>query len=154
MQQLEDTHHEPVDLTRAVVDHTLTQFLHAETTPAQDAAVAQAFLAVLTPGLGVGGTPGSAARAGRLGLPMILGYIGGGGFTVTPEQFRDSVKPDRHLMIGPSEYVTEKLADLVERLRLDRIQALVDWGGLPEHLVEDSVARLALDIAPQLRKEH
>ena len=27
--------------------------------------------------LGVGGTPASAARAGRLGLPMILGYIGG-----------------------------------------------------------------------------
>ena len=27
--------------------------------------------------LGVGGSPGSAVRAGRLGLPMMLGYIGG-----------------------------------------------------------------------------
>src|SRR3954465_14586138 len=27
--------------------------------------------------VGVGGSPGSAARAGRLGLPMMLGYIGG-----------------------------------------------------------------------------
>jgi alkanesulfonate monooxygenase SsuD/methylene tetrahydromethanopterin reductase-like flavin-dependent oxidoreductase (luciferase family) len=26
---------------------------------------------------GVGGAPGSAERAGRLGLPMVLGYIGG-----------------------------------------------------------------------------
>ncbi len=27
--------------------------------------------------VGVGGSPGSAERAGRLGLPMVLGYIGG-----------------------------------------------------------------------------
>jgi alkanesulfonate monooxygenase SsuD/methylene tetrahydromethanopterin reductase-like flavin-dependent oxidoreductase (luciferase family) len=27
--------------------------------------------------VGVGGTPASAVRAGQLGLPMILGYIGG-----------------------------------------------------------------------------
>lgn len=27
--------------------------------------------------IGVGGTPASAVRAGRLGLPMIIGWIGG-----------------------------------------------------------------------------
>ncbi|MEC3951995.1 LLM class flavin-dependent oxidoreductase [Nocardia sp. CDC153] len=161
--------------------------------------------------LGVGGTPGSAARAGRLGLPMVLGYIGGspdrlrvlaeiyreageqsgnadklrlgvalhyfgaptmaeaaatyryyydflrpkhpggGGFIVTPRQFQEGLRAGRHLMIGTGEHVTAKLAELYEAVRFDRVQALVDWGGLPREAVEESVHRLGEEIAPSLR---
>ncbi|MDX6257429.1 MAG: hypothetical protein QOJ11_3763 [Frankiales bacterium] len=162
--------------------------------------------------LGVGGTPASAARAGRLGLPMILGYIGGtpahlrqlaevyreagetaghahrlrlgvalhyfgaasieaaratypyyhqflrpkhpggGGFIVRPDQFAAAMRSGQHLMIGDSLHVTEKLLDLYDELHFDRVQALVDWGGLPRGLVEESVERLGTEIAPALRQ--
>ncbi len=78
-------------------------------------------------------------------------HPGGGGFTVTPEQFRAGVEPGRHLMVGTSEHVAEKLVDLVDRVGVDRVQALVDWGGLPEAAVEDSVTRLAHEVAPLVR---
>jgi alkanesulfonate monooxygenase SsuD/methylene tetrahydromethanopterin reductase-like flavin-dependent oxidoreductase (luciferase family) len=46
--------------------------------PLIDAEIApRAVQAPLPVWVGVGGTPASAARAGRLGLPMMLGYIGG-----------------------------------------------------------------------------
>ncbi|MVU81777.1 LLM class flavin-dependent oxidoreductase [Nocardia sp. ET3-3] len=161
--------------------------------------------------LGVGGTPASAARAGTLGLPMILGYIGGspdrlramaqiyreageqaghtdslrlgvalhyfgaptmtaaaetypyyhdflrpkhpggGGFVVSPQRFQDGMRAGGHLMIGTSEYVAAKLADLHDAVGFDRVQALVDWGGLPRAAVEESVHRLGEEIAPAVR---
>ncbi|OXM61660.1 LLM class flavin-dependent oxidoreductase [Amycolatopsis vastitatis] len=162
--------------------------------------------------LGVGGTPASAARAGRLGLPMILGYIGGtptelrrladvyreagdrsghandlrlgvalhylgapstreatstypyyrdflrpkhpggGGFLVTAEQFELGMRAGQHLMIGTAEHVSAKLAELHDVLRFDRVQALVDWGGLPAEAVVESLHRLGEEIAPALRR--
>ena len=46
--------------------------------PLTDAPIApRAYQHVLPVWVGVGGTPASAERAGRLGLPMVLGYIGG-----------------------------------------------------------------------------
>jgi alkanesulfonate monooxygenase SsuD/methylene tetrahydromethanopterin reductase-like flavin-dependent oxidoreductase (luciferase family) len=46
--------------------------------PLTDAPIApRAYQHVLPVWVGVGGTPTSAERAGRLGLPMVLGYIGG-----------------------------------------------------------------------------
>lgn len=46
--------------------------------PLQDAPIApRAHSAELAIRIGIGGTPGSAIRAGRLGLPMTLGLIGG-----------------------------------------------------------------------------
>jgi alkanesulfonate monooxygenase SsuD/methylene tetrahydromethanopterin reductase-like flavin-dependent oxidoreductase (luciferase family) len=162
--------------------------------------------------LGVGGTPASAARAGRLGLPMILGYIGGtpahlrrladvyreagdrsghandlrlgvalhyfgapsmreatstypyyrdflrpkhpggGGFLVTSEQFELGMRAGQHLMIGTVEHVSAKLAELHDELRFDRVQALVDWGGLPAEAVTESLHRLGEEIAPALRR--
>jgi alkanesulfonate monooxygenase SsuD/methylene tetrahydromethanopterin reductase-like flavin-dependent oxidoreductase (luciferase family) len=162
--------------------------------------------------LGVGGTPASAARAGRLGLPMILGYIGGtparlrqladiyreagdraghandlrlgvalhyfgassmreatstypyyrdflrpkhpggGGFLVASEEFELGMRAGQHLMIGTSEHVSAKLAELHDALRFDRVQALVDWGGLPSEAVRESLHRLGEEIAPALRR--
>lgn len=180
--------------------------------PLQDAAIVpRAVQEPLPVWIGVGGTPASAARAGRLGLPMILGYIGGtpahlrqladvyreagaaagledqlrlgvalhflaapteaaaaasyphyhdflrpkrsgaGGFDVGREQFEAGLGPGRHLMIGTSEQVTEKLAELHDVVRFDRVQALADWGGLPPQLVEDSLERLGREVAPALR---
>src|SRR4051812_13242564 len=55
--------------------------------PLHEAQIApRALQAQLPVWVGVGGTPASAARAGRLGLPMMLGYIGG-----TPEHARRTV---------------------------------------------------------------
>ena len=162
--------------------------------------------------IGVGGTPASAERAGRLGLPMMLGYIGGpverlahladlyraagkkaghserlrlglgvhffgaddattardtyphyrdflrpkqpggGGFTVSPEQFRAGLEPSGHLLIGTPEVITEKAIALHSAVRFDRLQALVDWGGLPEDAVTASVEHLAATVAPALRE--
>jgi alkanesulfonate monooxygenase SsuD/methylene tetrahydromethanopterin reductase-like flavin-dependent oxidoreductase (luciferase family) len=46
--------------------------------PLNDAPIApRAYQHTLPVWAGVGGTPGSAERAGRLGLPMVIGYIGG-----------------------------------------------------------------------------
>ncbi|MEU5312253.1 LLM class flavin-dependent oxidoreductase [Streptomyces sp. NPDC021562] len=162
--------------------------------------------------IGVGGTPASAERAGRLGLPMMLGYIGGplerlahlsavyraageeeghgdrlrlgvgvhffssddaataretypyyrdflrpkrpggSGFTVSPEQFRAGLDPAGHLLIGTPEHITEKAIALYEAVRFDRLQALVDWGGLPTDAVASSVEQLASAVAPALRQ--
>jgi len=161
--------------------------------------------------IGAGGTPASAARAGALGLPIILGYLGGtpehlrrivelyraagrqaghedrlrvgvaahyfggaspqeaaatyphyhdflrpkrpggGGYVVAPADFTAWLEPDRPLMIGTSQHVTEKLIALHDVIAFDRVQLLVDWGGLPPHLVEASLHRLGAEIAPAVR---
>lgn len=180
--------------------------------PLRDAAVVpRAVQAPIPIWIGVGGTPASAERAGRLGLPMTIGYLGGTaehlrrladiyrtagadaghehdlrlgvavhlfaaadtksaratypyyhdflrpkrpgapGYIVTPQQFDQGLTPGQALMIGTSQHIIDKLAALHSILGYDRVQTLVDWGGLPEGLVEESVHRLATDIAPALR---
>jgi alkanesulfonate monooxygenase SsuD/methylene tetrahydromethanopterin reductase-like flavin-dependent oxidoreductase (luciferase family) len=126
--------------------------------------------------VGVGGSPGSAERAGRLGLPVVLGYIGGslahlrplvdayraageraghaGALKVaTSTHFHAGAGASRQgaIMIGSAGELTDKLLDAVNALSLDRIFAQVDWGGLPSGLVEESIARYATEIAPALR---
>jgi alkanesulfonate monooxygenase SsuD/methylene tetrahydromethanopterin reductase-like flavin-dependent oxidoreductase (luciferase family) len=161
--------------------------------------------------VGVGGSPGSAERAGRLGLPMTLGLIGGSidharrtvdayraagetaghadrlrvgisthfyaaatpavarevypyyyeylrpkrpggrGFVVGREQFDAGTGPGMALMIGSSEEVAEKILYCREVLGIDRFFGQVDWGGLPRGRVEESIARLAGEIAPGVR---
>jgi alkanesulfonate monooxygenase SsuD/methylene tetrahydromethanopterin reductase-like flavin-dependent oxidoreductase (luciferase family) len=161
--------------------------------------------------VGVGGSPGSAERAGRLGLPMVLGYIGGTlahlrplvdayraageqvghpealkvaisvhfhagadpataravypyyheylrpkrpggrGFVVSQAAFDAGTGRQGAIMIGSAGEITDKLADAVKTLSLDRVFAQVDWGGLPPGLVEESMARYATEIAPALR---
>lgn len=78
-------------------------------------------------------------------------HPGAGGFTVGRQQFEHGMRPDQHLMIGTTEHVTAKLAELHDAVRFDRVQALVDWGGLPEAAVRDSLHRLGEEIAPAPR---
>jgi alkanesulfonate monooxygenase SsuD/methylene tetrahydromethanopterin reductase-like flavin-dependent oxidoreductase (luciferase family) len=186
---------------------------HGRFRPALDAAFVtpRAVQEPLPVWVGVGGSPDSAERAGRLGLPMILGYIGGTlahvkpladayraageraghagslkvalsthfhaganpesaratypyyheylrpktpggrGFTVSRAAFEAGTGPDGAIMIGSAGEVTDKLLAAKKTLGLDRIFAQVDWGGLPAGLVEESIARYATEIAPELR---
>jgi alkanesulfonate monooxygenase SsuD/methylene tetrahydromethanopterin reductase-like flavin-dependent oxidoreductase (luciferase family) len=161
--------------------------------------------------VGVGGSPGSPERAGRLGLPMVLGLIGGTiamarrtvdayraageraghgdrlsvgisthffaagtgpaarevfpyyheylrpkrpggrGFLVDRNQFEAGTTPPGALMIGSSDELITKIMLAREVLGIDRFLGQVDWGGLPRGLVEDSVSRLATEIAPVVR---
>lgn len=179
--------------------------------PLQDAHIAPRALQDLLPvWVGVGGTAASAVRAGRLGLPMILGYIGGsaarlraladvyreagedaghrdqlqvgvalhflatadepaaagayryyqdfmrpkdpggGGFQVTRQQYDAGRGRHGHLMIGTQDQVADKLVAPHDAVGFDRVQALVDWGGLPKAVVQDSLSRLTTTIAPAL----
>jgi alkanesulfonate monooxygenase SsuD/methylene tetrahydromethanopterin reductase-like flavin-dependent oxidoreductase (luciferase family) len=166
---------------------------------------------VLPVWIGVGGSPESAARAGRLGLPMILGSLGlpmaqvktladiyreagyragradrlrlgfgahffaGGseaearsvypfyrdflgpkrpgrnGITVTQAHFDAGFAPDSTRYIGTTNEIIDKLGALYELVKFDRFQALLDWGGLPTALVDDSLNRLATEVTPALR---
>jgi len=54
-------------------------------------------------------------------------------------------------MIGSVAEITGKLLAAKRALGLDRVFAQVDWGGLPSAIVEDSIARYATEIAPELR---
>lgn len=161
--------------------------------------------------LGVGGSPQSAIRAGTLGLPMIIGHIGGSservagmanlyrqvgdsaghddrlrvgialhllvteteqearqayphyreflrpkraggsGFIVSPEAYAQGRRPGNALMIGTTEQITDKLRQLHDAVRFDRLQALTDWGGLPDQQIFDSISRFGQEVAPHLR---
>lgn len=163
--------------------------------------------------VGVGGSPESAERAGRLGLPMTLGYIGGPlrhgkraldiyraagdraghpeklrvgisthffaaetaaaaravfpyyreylrpkvpggrGFIVDRASFESGTQPGQALMIGSSEELVEKILHVKDELVVDRFFGQVDWGGLPRDLVNESIARLATEIAPAVRQQ-
>jgi len=161
--------------------------------------------------VGVGGSPESAERAGRLGLPMTLGYIGGSlrhlrqtvdiyraagehaghpeklrvglsthfhaastsdkarevfpyyheylrpktprgrGWVVTEAQFALGTQRQGAVMVGSSRELIEKILDAHQALGLDRFFGQIDWGGLPEELVKESINLFATEIAPAVR---
>ncbi|MFI0968453.1 LLM class flavin-dependent oxidoreductase, partial [Streptomyces sp. NPDC021080] len=165
--------------------------------------------------LGVGGTPASAERAGRLGLPMVLGLIGGDlrrvrpliehyravgeaaghapetlrlgltshfyvgktsqdarrdlypyyreylrpktpggrGWLVGPDQFDAVSGPFGALMTGSPQEVIDKILTERELLGVDRFMGQIDFGGMPQHMVNDSIELLATEVAPTIRKE-
>jgi alkanesulfonate monooxygenase SsuD/methylene tetrahydromethanopterin reductase-like flavin-dependent oxidoreductase (luciferase family) len=149
-----------------------------------------------------------AARAGHLGLPMMLGYIGGTlaharraidiyrtagdaaghdpetlqvgisthstprppsrtrpnyrtylhpdanngrGFVVDRAMFDTARRRDGALMIGTPEQLTEKILDAQAELGITRFIGQFDCGGLPAARVHESIARLATEIAPDVR---
>jgi alkanesulfonate monooxygenase SsuD/methylene tetrahydromethanopterin reductase-like flavin-dependent oxidoreductase (luciferase family) len=203
---------EKLDLLLRVRESPRTTWRGRFRTPLQDAAIVPRAVQQPMPiWVGVGGTPASAIRAGQLGLPMTLGYLGGTsahlqglaglyrkagadaghedalrlgialhlyaapdveaarasypyyhnfmrpkqpggpGYIVDSASFDLGMQPGQALMIGTAEQILDKLAALYTDIGYDRIQALVDWGGLPAQLVEDSIHRVATDIAPHLR---
>jgi len=160
---------------------------------------------------GVGGSPDSAERAGRLGLPIVLGFIGGTfahahrtidiyraaghaaghpeklrvgisthfyaaatpdealavhpyyheylrpktpggrGWIVDPASFAVGTRRGQALMVGSVDQLVEKIVDAHQLLGVDRFIGQIDWGGLPRPLVEESITRLATEIAPRVR---
>jgi alkanesulfonate monooxygenase SsuD/methylene tetrahydromethanopterin reductase-like flavin-dependent oxidoreductase (luciferase family) len=165
--------------------------------------------------IGVGGTPASAERAGRLGLPMVLGLIGGDlrsarpliehyravghaaghapetlrlgltshfyvgktsqaarqdlypyyreylrpktpggrGWLLGPDQFQVTAGPFGALMTGSPRQVVDKILTERELLGIDRFIGQVDFGGMPAHMVNDSIELLATEVAPVIRSE-
>ena len=163
--------------------------------------------------VGVGGSPTSALRAGDLGLPMMLGFVGGtldnarrlvdtyrlaaeqaghdpstlrvalaaqlyvgpatasaredvypfyrrylsagagrsGGWDVSRDQMDDLSERGGSLMLGGPEQVAAKILDLRELLGIDRFLGQIDFGGMPRHMVEESLERFAGEIAPVVR---
>ncbi|MDH6622653.1 alkanesulfonate monooxygenase SsuD/methylene tetrahydromethanopterin reductase-like flavin-dependent oxidoreductase (luciferase family) [Streptomyces sp. LBL] len=165
--------------------------------------------------LGVGGTPASAERAGRLGLPMVLGLIGGDirrarplvehyrtvgqaaghpaealklgltshfyvgktsqgareelyphyreylrpktpggrGWLVGPDEYRTAAGPFGALMAGSPQEVIDKILTEHELLGIDRFMGQIDFGGMPAHMVSDSIELLATEVTPVVRQE-
>jgi alkanesulfonate monooxygenase SsuD/methylene tetrahydromethanopterin reductase-like flavin-dependent oxidoreductase (luciferase family) len=165
--------------------------------------------------LGVGGTPASAERAGRLGLPMVLGLIGGDlravgplveryravgraaghapdalrlgltshfyvgktaqdarkdlypyyreylrpktpggrGWLVGPDQFQAVAGPFGALMAGGAQEVVDKILTERELLGIDRFIGQIDFGGMPSHMVNNSIELFATEVAPAIREE-
>lgn len=203
---------EKIDLLLQLREHSHVTWSGRFRAPLEHAEIApRALQAPLPIWLGVGGSPESAERAGRLGLPMALGYIGGPlshgkraiatyreageraghpeklrvgisthffaaetpaaartvfpyyheylrpktpggrGFIVDRAGFEAGTQPGQALMVGSSDELIDKILHVHEQLGIDRFFGQVDWGGLPRELVEDSITRLATEIAPTVR---
>jgi alkanesulfonate monooxygenase SsuD/methylene tetrahydromethanopterin reductase-like flavin-dependent oxidoreductase (luciferase family) len=98
------------------------------------------------------GTP----TAAREVFPYYHEYLrpkspGGRGFLVDRGQFESGTGPGNALMIGSPAELIVKLVEAHEVLGLDRVYGQVDWGGLPQAMVEDSISRYATEIAPAVR---
>ncbi|BAH55336.1 LLM class flavin-dependent oxidoreductase [Rhodococcus opacus] len=180
--------------------------------PLHDAAIVpRAYQNPLPVWVGVGGSPESAERAGRWGLPMVLGLIGGSiqqarrtvdiyraageraghantlrvgisthfyagatasearkvfpyyreylrpkppsgrGFHIDRTSFEAGTRPGQAIMIADADELIEKIVLAHDLLGVDRFFGQADWGGMPRTLVEESITRLATQIAPAVR---
>jgi alkanesulfonate monooxygenase SsuD/methylene tetrahydromethanopterin reductase-like flavin-dependent oxidoreductase (luciferase family) len=211
---LDRTYAEKLDLLLRLRDSGTVTWSGSTRPGLRDAEISpRAFVDRLPVWVAVGGTPSSAQRAGRLGLPMMLGLIGGTidharrlvdiyrmsgaqaghapedlrvGITshfyagADPVVARHEIYPYYHqylsprtnrgrgwevsrgqmdalsarggaLMVGGPEELAEKILDLQTVLGVDRFVGQVDFGGMPRAMVEDSLTRLATEIAPAVR---
>jgi alkanesulfonate monooxygenase SsuD/methylene tetrahydromethanopterin reductase-like flavin-dependent oxidoreductase (luciferase family) len=100
---------------------------------------------------------GESAAAARQVYPYYHEYLrpktpGGRGFTIDRASFELGTNPGQALMIGSSDELIQKILETDQILGgLDRFYAQIDWGGLPQPLVEASITRLATEIAPAVR---
>jgi hypothetical protein len=99
---------------------------------------------------------GADPRSARDVYPYYRHYLSpdtnrGRGFQVSPAAFEAGTQSGQAIMIGSSEELTEKILDARQLLGIDRFYGQFDWGGLPRHLVEDSIHRYATEIAPVVR---
>lgn len=165
--------------------------------------------------VGVGGTPESAARAGRLGVGLVLAILGGklDGFKplvdlyretasqagqsprdlkvavtghvylsdttqqakdeyfpyyknywgclnrqrgmrmeMTRADFEELAAPETALFVGDSQQIIEKILHQYERFGHQRFMAQLDIGGMPFKMVAKNIERLAVEVAPVLRR--
>jgi alkanesulfonate monooxygenase SsuD/methylene tetrahydromethanopterin reductase-like flavin-dependent oxidoreductase (luciferase family) len=100
--------------------------------------------------IGIGGAPGSAIRAGRLGLPMTFG---GREFVVDRPSFDELAGPRGAIMVGSPQEVIDKTLYENDLFDLDRFMGQVDPGGLPRETVLQSIELFATDVAPVIRRE-
>lgn len=166
--------------------------------------------------VGVGGTPESAARAGRLGTGLALAILGGPPIRFKPlvdiyrqaanqaghapeslkvgvtghayiskttEQAKDEyyafhsnywgylnrqrgmsthmsradfeimAAPETALFVGSSEQIIEKILHQYELFGHQRFIAQMDIGGMPFEKVAENIERLAMEVAPVVRRE-
>ncbi|MCI2956680.1 LLM class flavin-dependent oxidoreductase [Agromyces atrinae] len=213
MAEYDEVYAEKLDLLVRLRDEDVVTWSGAHRSPLRDARVAPRHSGPLPIWVAVGGTPSSALRAGRLGLPMVLGLIGGAidhakrlidlyraagrdaghpderlkvGITShfyigeTEEQaleefypyYRRYLSPETNggrgwhvdhaqmlqlaarrgaLMVGGPAQIVEKILDLRNELGVDRFLGQVDLGGLPSHMVRDSIRRFGDVVAPAIR---
>lgn len=213
MSQLDDLFAEKLDLLLRLRDEDSVTWDGRFRPPLRDARPNPQPMGALPIWVAVGGTPSSALRAGRLGLPMALGLIGGTidhakrlidlyrsagrdaghaderlkvGITShfyvgeNQEQALEEIYPyyqrylspetnggrgwyvDRSqmdalaarrgaLMVGGPREVAEKILDLSAALGVDRFLGQVDFGGMPQQMVRDSIARFGDVVAPAVR---
>jgi alkanesulfonate monooxygenase SsuD/methylene tetrahydromethanopterin reductase-like flavin-dependent oxidoreductase (luciferase family) len=75
----------------------------------------------------------------------------GRGWVVTEAQFALGTQRQGAVMVGSSRELIEKILDAHQALGLDRFFGQIDWGGLPEELVKESINLFATEIAPAVR---
>jgi alkanesulfonate monooxygenase SsuD/methylene tetrahydromethanopterin reductase-like flavin-dependent oxidoreductase (luciferase family) len=216
LDQYDEVFAEKLDLLLALRDHERVTWSGSFRPALADAEVTPRPVQPQLPvWLGVGGTPASAVRAGRLGLPMVLGLIGGAfaramptvdlyrrageaagygsaqlrlgltshffvgptsqgsrdvfyphyreylrpktpggrGWLVGPEDFQQVAGPAGALMIGSPQEVIDKIMAERALLGVDRFIGQADLGGLPPHLVSQSIELFAGEVAPVIRRE-
>lgn len=96
--------------------------------------------------------------AARTVFPYYHEYLqpktpGGRGFMVDRAGFEAGTQPGQAHLIGSSDELVNKILQVNDQLGIDRFFGQIDWGGLPRELVEDSITRLATEIAPAVRRE-
>jgi alkanesulfonate monooxygenase SsuD/methylene tetrahydromethanopterin reductase-like flavin-dependent oxidoreductase (luciferase family) len=132
---------EKLDLLLAIRDHERVTWSGRFRPPLDDLPVPprpqQARLPIWA---GVGGTPASAERAARLGLPMALALIGG-------DIRRPRGLVERYRNLGRAA------GHRREVLGADRFVGQIDLGGLLSPMVRRSIELLATEVAPVVRRE-
>lgn len=99
---------------------------------------------------------GASPAAAREIFPYYREYLrpktpGGRGFHIDPADFSAGTAAGQALMIRSTDELVEKIVLAHEMLGIDRFFGQADWGGIPRALVEESITRLATEVAPAVR---
>ncbi len=73
---------------------------------------------------------------------------------VDQASFAADTRPGHAIMIGSADEPIEKIVLAHEVLGIDRFFGQADWAGMPRTLVEESITRLATEIAPRHPKRN
>lgn len=128
----------------------------------------------------VGGPPGSAIKAGYMGVPMMLTTLGGPAqnFAVSVDAYYEALErsgfkredfplataslfhvgdnaaqdPTDALMVGDSQMIIEKILYQYELFGMHRFMAQIDFGGVPFDKLMHNVEIIGRDILPAIKK--